>query len=155
MRRDCCIQGKVMDGNGDVTFCVCQETIYTTVLFVPMAFLLRMLMAYSPRLVPFSSFRSGFLRINIFHKVRTNSLTREMWHWEKAMLLNTVSRLLTFRLIWFHGLLWVDTPVSAILSNKLNVQRSLLQGDRRERYIATQGIRQLPSLTAWCNLPFK
>lgn len=67
----CCILGergllylgiKVRD-NGDVTPCVHQETVYTTVLFVPMAFLLRMLMAYSPRLVPFSSFRSGFLLI--------------------------------------------------------------------------------------------
>lgn len=48
--------------------CVHQETVYTTVLLVAMAFLVRMLMAYSPRLVPFSSFRSGFLRINIFIK---------------------------------------------------------------------------------------
>lgn len=59
---------KVRDGYCDVTSCVYQETVYTTVLFVPMAFLLRMLMAYSPRLVPFSSFRSGFLWINIFIK---------------------------------------------------------------------------------------
>lgn len=40
--------------------------VYTTVLLVPMAFLLRMLMAYSLRLVPFSSLRSGFLRTDIF-----------------------------------------------------------------------------------------
>lgn len=68
--RDCGIsrRGKVRDGNCDVTSCVYQETVYTTVLFVPMAFLLRMLMAYSPRLVPFSSFRSGFLRTNILIK---------------------------------------------------------------------------------------
>lgn len=53
-------------GNSDVSSCVNQETVYTTVLFVPMDFLLRMLMAYSPRLVPFSSFLSGFLQINNF-----------------------------------------------------------------------------------------
>lgn len=40
--------------------------VYTTVLLVPMAFLLRMLMAYSLRLVPFSSLRSGFLPTDIF-----------------------------------------------------------------------------------------
>lgn len=36
-------------------------TSYTPVLLVSTVFLLRELMAYSPRLVPFSSFRRGFL----------------------------------------------------------------------------------------------
>lgn len=44
-----------------VSSCGLQETVYTTVLFVLMVFVFRMLMAYSPRLVPFSSFLSGFL----------------------------------------------------------------------------------------------
>lgn len=59
---------EMRDSSCDATSCVSQETVYTTVLLAPMAFLLRMLMAYSPRLVPFSSFRSGFLRMNIFTK---------------------------------------------------------------------------------------
>lgn len=59
---------EMRDSSCDATSCVSQETVYTTVLLAPMAFLLRMLMAYSPRLVPFSSFRSGFLWMNIFTK---------------------------------------------------------------------------------------
>lgn len=69
--------GQMRDCYRDATFCVYQETVHTTVLFVPMTFLLRMLMAYSPRLVPFSSFRSGFLQTNILDKVRTNFYTWE------------------------------------------------------------------------------
>lgn len=49
---------------------------YTTVLLVPMAFLLRMLMAYSLRLVPFSSFRSGFLPTHNVHRVKTNAVVK-------------------------------------------------------------------------------
>ncbi|MEQ2215479.1 hypothetical protein XENOCAPTIV_001601, partial [Xenoophorus captivus] len=59
-----CMHTRVQTGNIMEMMVSCfldQDKVYTTVLFVPMAFLLRMLMAYSPRLVPFSSFRSGFL----------------------------------------------------------------------------------------------
>lgn len=51
-------------GYGYVNSSSCQWTVYTTVLLGPMAFFLRALMAYSPRLIPFSSFRCGFLQTN-------------------------------------------------------------------------------------------